>query len=646
MTICKLTIAVLSLLAPAAARAHDAPGGVDPGPLAGPGGGNGQSDIVVTAAGVAQPVVAVGQSVTLLDRATIERRQTVSLAELLATTPGVTVSRNGGEGGFTAVRIRGAEGEQTLTIIDGVRVNDPSSPGGGFDFGNLLAGSIERIEVLRGPDSVAWGSQALGGVVNIVTTPPSVTPGARARVDYGSHDSLFATAGATGGTGPLRLALDVGRFSTDGISAAAAGRETDGFSQTGGAARAAIDLAPGVGIDLATYYAHSHTSLDGYPPPAYVLADDTEYSTVQEIYGAAGFHADLAGGRAKNHFGFTIADINRDNYDPSAGRAPIFLGRGRSERYSWQGDFSLIRGLRLVAGAERETSRFTDGFTAASTAITSIYGEAILNPVGWLTVTGGVRRDDHRSFGSHDSADASVAAVRGSTVLRVSVAQGFKAPTLYQLYGDYGTRSLRPETALSFDAGVTQRLLDGAVEASATWFHRNTRGQIDFDACAAADVKNAGSICYDRPFGTYANIDRTRAEGVELALAATPLAAFHLVVSYSLIATRNWSAAAAGNRLARRPHDSGSVSLDYVAQPGWSIGATVLAVGHSYDDTANLTRLAGYVVAALRAELPIDGRVALFGRIENLTDERYQTVAGYGTEGRTVHGGVRVRFGG
>ena len=93
---------------------------------------------------------------------TLRASNSQSVSDLLATTPGISVSRNGGIGGFSAVRIRGAEGEQTLTLIDGVRVNDPSSPGGGFDFGNLLTGSIERIEVLRGPNSVPWGSQAIG----------------------------------------------------------------------------------------------------------------------------------------------------------------------------------------------------------------------------------------------------------------------------------------------------------------------------------------------------------------------------------------------------------------------------------------------------------------------------------------------------
>ena len=149
----------------------------------------------MVATGVEQSRDDSGQAVTVIDRATIEQRQTVAVSDLLATTPGVTVSRNGGIGTVTGVSIRGAETTQTLTIIDGVRVNDPSSPGGAFDFGTLLAGSVDRIEVLRGPNSVPWGSQAIGGVVNITTAQPTEGLQGRGSIEYGSNNSVFANAG-------------------------------------------------------------------------------------------------------------------------------------------------------------------------------------------------------------------------------------------------------------------------------------------------------------------------------------------------------------------------------------------------------------------------------------------------------------------
>ena len=129
--------------------------------------------IIVTANRSPQPIERIGQSVTVIDAPELERRQTSSVADVLRTVPGVTIARNGGIGSVTSVFIRGADSDQTVALIDGVKLNDPSSPGGGFNFGNLLIGNIERIEVLRGPSSVLWGSQAIGGVVNMITRQPT-----------------------------------------------------------------------------------------------------------------------------------------------------------------------------------------------------------------------------------------------------------------------------------------------------------------------------------------------------------------------------------------------------------------------------------------------------------------------------------------
>ncbi len=356
---------------------------------------------IIVAAGVPQYAREVGQAVTVIDRATIEQRQTVSIADLLATTPGVTVSRNGPLGGFTALRIRGAEGEQTLTIIDGVRVNDPSAPGGGFDFANLLAGSVDRVEILRGPNSVPWGSQALGGVVNIVTAAPGWGVQGRGSVEYGEHNSVFANAAISGANDRFSGALTAGYLRTDGISVAANGTEPDGYRQYGATGRIGINITRDIGIDLRAYYAHSRVSLDGFPPPNYTLADDAEYSTTQELYGYAGVHANFLDDHFKNRVAFTIADINRDNFDSPASTAPSFLGRGRSQRYEYQGDFQVIDQVRLVAGAEHEDTRFFDGAKTYRAGVTSFYGEAIVNPIRQLTITGGIRHDQHKAYGGH-----------------------------------------------------------------------------------------------------------------------------------------------------------------------------------------------------------------------------------------------------
>jgi vitamin B12 transporter len=594
-----------------------------------------RTDIIVTATGVPQAPETIGQAVTVIDRQTIEQRQTVALSDLLATTPGVTVSRNGGLGALTAVRIRGAEDSQTLTLIDGVRVNDPSSPGGAFDFANLLAGSIDRVEVLRGPNSVPWGSQAIGGVVNVTTMQPGYGLQARGNVEYGSFDTVFANGGVSGKSGIVSASLNAGYLKTNGISTAASGTEPDGYRQFGATGRVQIAFTDNISLDLRGYYAHSKVDIDGFAfVPPYLPVDDAEYGKTQELYGYAGLNADFLNGRFHNRIAFTIADINRDNYDPSfSTTTPSFLARGRSERYQYQGDFQVIEQVRLVAGVEHETTRFNDGSLFKSRGVTSFYGEAILSPIDRLTITGGVRYDDDSAFGGHTTWGANaVYTLPTETTIRASFAEGFKAPTLYQLYGPFGlgNKDLKPETARSYDIGIEQKLIGNTVSASATWFHRDTTNQID----------------YDQGTFRYGNIDRARAEGVEIALNMRPSSTLTLSAAYSFIDAKNRAPADVdfGNDLARRPHQSVSASIDWKTPIGLGVGATVLTVGDSFDDAANLNRLDGYAIVGLRADFPIGDKFSVYGRVDNLFDEQYTVVRGYNTPGRAAYGGIRLKF--
>ncbi len=600
----------------APAWAQDAPAGDD-------------DEIVVVAAGVPQRVEETGRSVTVIGRDEIEQRQTVAVSDMLATTPGVTVSRNGGIGGFTGVRIRGAEGEQTLVLIDGVRANDPSAPGGGYDFANLLAGSVERVEVLRGPNSVAWGSQAIGGVVNIVTTEAHDGLRARANAEYGSENTVNASAALIGGNDTVSGAVTAGYYDTDGISQAANGTEDDGYRQFGASGRLEVRFAPNVALDLRGYYADSRVDLDGFPPPTFAtFADTLEYQKTQEIYGYAGLRAEL--GPVRNRLGFSLADVNRDNFDAALGAAPTFFARGRSERYEYQGDAQVARQLRLVFGAEHENSRVFDGTDRFNAGVTTVYGEAILTPIDHVTLTAGARNDDHSQYGSHWTWGANLAVEpwAGGTV-HASYGEGFKSPTLYQLYSAFGFRDLQPETAKSYEAGVRQSFADGRVSLGATWFHRDTDRQIDFSLVTF----------------TYFNLAKTRAEGVELEAVVEPVTGLTLRASYTHTDAENRSPGANfGKDLQRRPKDAGSLSADYRFGFGLSLGGTATMVGDSFDDAGNFVRLNGYTLLGVRAEMPIGGNLALYGRIDNLDDAKYQTVAGYGTQGRAAYGGVRLRF--
>lgn len=615
MQFLKLSLVATAALAPLAAHAQ-----------------SDDAQIVVVASGVAQRADTVGRSITVIDREEIEQRQTVALSDLLATTPGLTVVRNGGLGTSTAVSIRGAQSDQTLVLIDGIRVNDPSATGGAYNFASLLAGSVERVEVLRGPNSVIWGSQAIGGVVNVTTLQGTEGLHVRANAEGGSFGTFDGNAAIAGGNDRITAGLTAGYLATDGISAAANGKEADGYRQLGATGNVQVKLAEGLALDLRGYFADSKVDLDGYAPPTYAFGDTGEYAKTQEIYGYAGLKNEALGGALRSRLGFTLSDIARDGYNADSSIA--YRYRGRAERYSYQGDATLARQLRLVFGAEHEQSRirYDEGFGSAerkSVGITSVYGQAIVTPLDPVTVTGGVRHDDHDQFGGHWTWNADLAVrATASTLLHASYGEGFKAPTLYQLYSAYGFAGLQPETAKSYEAGARQMLAGGKVALGVTWFHRDADNQIDYNFATS----------------TYYNLTKTRAEGVELEGVLQPVKALTVRANFTHVTAENRSAGALGKDLPRRPRDTGSVSADYRFPFGLAIGGTVTMVGDSFNDAGNTTPIDGYALAGVRAEMPVTKLLSVYGRIDNIGDVRYQQITGYGTYGRAAYGGVRVRF--
>lgn len=584
--------------------------------------------IVVTAARATQAAAETGQAVTILDRDLIEQRQAVAVADLLAQTPGVTATRNGGVGGFTGLRIRGAEAEQTLVLIDGVRVNDPSSPGGGFDFANLLADNIERIEVLRGPNSVPWGSQAIGGVVNIVTARPTHEPSLAARAEGGAFGAAQAVANGGFASGPVSASLGGGYFRTEGVSAAANGTERDGYERYAANSRVEIRLAQNIAVDLRGWFDRGRTELDGYPPPFFAFTDTAEFSKIRELFGYAGVRATF--GPLANRAAFTIGDVHRDNFDPASGSGPGFVARGRVERFEYQGDLAATVWARLVFGAESERSRFDDGFSTFRTGVDSAWGELIVKPWTRLTLTAGIRHDDHRDYGGHTTFGGNAALDLGTAIVRASYAEGFKAPTLFQLRSDFGNPALRPETARSYDVGVEQKLIGNKLSASLTYFRRRTRNQIDFAV------------------RRYENVARSRASGVEAALYLRPAEALRINAAWTYVDAENRTAGSPdfGKALLRRPQSSFALNADWRTPAGLTLGGTLRQVSDSIDrnELGQRVRLDGYVLADLRASWPASERLELYGRVENLFDAQYQTVLGYGAPGRAAYAGVRVRL--
>ncbi len=598
-------------------------------------------DIIVTATGAPASRQEIGQSVSVLTAQDIALRQTVSVADLLASIPGVTITRNGPAGGFAAVRIRGAEGEQTLALIDGIKVNDPSSPGGGFDFGTLLTGNIARIEVLRGPNSVPWGSEAIGGVVNIVTPAPDKGGWhGSANGEIGSGNGTRLVGNVSSGSGPVRASLGGGWFDERLISAFRYGAEKDGLRQYAANGRIEADLSSTISLDLRGWFAHSRVEIDGYAPPDYLEATDTaEFTQIKQVIGYAGINGHW--GDLHHRLAITLSDINRDTYFAPGDAAPEYLNHGRTARMEYRGDWRLMPGLRAVLGVEHERTRSFDGFATYRTHVTSGFVQAITSPIKALTLTTGLRLDDHATYGRHWTPSAHLAfQAAPSTRLRAAYGGGFKAPSLFQLYSYYGNRVLRPETAHSMELGIDQSFSGDRVIVSASYFRRTTKNQIDFISCTGL----TSGICTDRPNGTYDNRVATRAEGLELAANARIRDRLSVNATYGYLIARDRQTGAA---LPRRPRHQLSADMDWEATSGFRLGASLAWRGQSHDTdfaTYEPVILSDALLVGLRASAPLTETIEAYARVENLFATRYELVSGYGTAGRTLHAGLRARF--
>jgi vitamin B12 transporter len=592
-----------------------------------------ETGITVTATGTRSEVEDTGQPVTVIGQDEIDAVQGADVTRVLRRAPGVAITRNGPPGAFTGVRVRGASAEQLLVLVDGVRVADPAAPGGGFDFGNLGAGEIEKLDLLRGSNSTIWGSDAIGGVLLVTTR---ARRGLIASGEYGSDDSTYLTASGGAGSDAFFVGGSAGWQRTDGYSAAASGSEPDGFEQWSANAQARAYLSPAFELFALGRYAKGNLDLDGYPAPNYTFADTAESQRTRQYSGAAGAIYDSGPLYLRGSYSFS--DTERATFDPAFGPAPNYTTDGRSHRGDLRGEWRPIGPLILNFGGEAEWTSFGSMFDARQG--THIWGAYVQAGVeyGKLSAHAGLRHDRHARFGGATSLGADLSyAVAPELRLRASYGEGFKAPTLFQLLSDYGNDALQPERSRSFDLGLAWRTRAAPTWGAVTLYRRDSRNLIDFVSCFGV----SGGICANRPFGTYDNVGRARAQGFEVEFGLAPSQRLRTSVAYSYLDAKD---RANGAQLARRPRHALTAAVDWTSPIGLVLGGDVRLVGDSFDDAAGAVPLDGHALADLRASLPLGERFELYGRIENLFDARYTEVAGYGTRGRAGFVGARLRL--
>jgi len=589
--------------------------------------------ITVTANGLGTDIRNTGQAVSVIDSEEIDRVQGADPTRVLRRVPGLSLARNGGVGGVTAINVRGANAEQVLVLVDGVRVSDPASPAGGFDFGNLLTGTIDKFDILRGSNSTIWGSDAVGGVMDISTRTET---GARGSVEYGARDTLFASASAGVDDARVYYGLTGSWFSTDGFSAAADGTENDGFRQLALGMVTFVDLTDSLEAFAHANFSEGDLEIDGFASaPPYGLVDSADTQKTTRHWGDVGLA--YYGNDLTLRGSYSLADTERTNRNGEG--LETFASDGHSQRLALRGEYRLLGGLVAAFGGEHEWSDYrTTSDGTAEVETTGAYAQ-----LGWvmgpLAAHVGGRVDDHEDFGTEATFGGDVSYRIGSDLrLRASLGEGYKAPTLFQLYSEYGNRALEPEQSTSFDLGIEKGQRDVGLYLALTGFRRDSDNLIGYVSCFGA---GAPAICTPGQFGVYQNVGRARAQGLEAEAGVELLNGLRLSGVYSFVDSEDRET---GLDLARRPRHFGTLFADYRTSFGLDLGADLRISGSRFDDPANLTRLDGYEVLDLRASIALGEKLELFGRVENVFDADYQTVAGYGTAGRGAFIGVRAQM--
>jgi vitamin B12 transporter len=599
------------------------------------------STVVVTADRVPAERQDVASSITLITADDIAAKQAPTLTDALKDVPGLNLVQTGGPGGQASVFLRGTNSNHVKVLIDGIDVGDPSAPTGAFDFGQVLTPDIARVEVLRGPQSGLYGSDAIGGVINIITRqgegPARVTAG----LEGGSFETFNQNGGVQGGAGALHYAATVAHVYSGAtpvtppeLLAPGERRIDDRYDNITASTKLGYEVTADFDLGLVARYVDGQLKFTGdnfftgFPDASQSETDTRQYDT-------RGFaHLKAFGGRFEQTLGVAYSSIATTEASPDN---PTSYFTGDRVKVDWQGEVKLMPGETLVLGAEHQRDGIRQPVSASST-IDSGYAELVSSPVKDLNASLAVRYDANSGFGGQTTwrfAPTYFVEATG-TKLQASVGTGFKAPTLserfqdFPAFGFFGNPDLRPETSLGYDIGFEQGLLkDRRLSFGATWFHNTIRNLIDTNAS----------------FTSYANVGRAHSQGVESFVALKPVETVSLRLDYTFTEAED---DILHQELLRRPRDKWTLDARWQATRRLSLDLDLLSVSSWIDGNRQFTipRLTapGYTTADIAASYDVTAQVTVYGRVANLADARYENPTGFLKPGRGVFAGVRARF--
>ena len=611
------------------------------------------NEVVVSATRTDSNTLELANSISVIDSEQISNSNSTNVFDILKSETGISFTRQGGNGSLSNLYIRGANSSHTLVLIDGVEVNLNNDPSGVYDFSALPIDNIERIEVLRGPQSTLYGSDALAGVVNIITKKGNGSPKFSLLTEGGSYNTYKALAGINGSIQKLNYTFSLSRIASDGFSSASekyGNSEKDGYTFNNLSSVLGYNFNENVEINLYSRFTKSKSDYDQFGG---MFGDDPTYVFNQEETSFRGEgKIKLFNGDWNQKLGLSfIRNVRKYSFDTSA--ASIYYSHslydGRKYKLDWQNDFRVNKSNLLTAGIDLEFDEASSEYYAFTflkppdyasiipmkdTRTIGIYLQDQLKFDESFFITLGARLDDHNKFGSQFTYRIAPAYMlwETGTKFKATIGTGFKAPSLYYLYDpSYGNENLNPEKSFGWDAGIEQFFFSQNISVGATFFYNKFSDMFGFDYVTFKTI----------------NINQAVTKGIEVFLEAKPINNLRLKANYTYTDARDISRNSAnfGTKLLRRPESKVGFYSSYSFIPKANITAEVIWVGTREDINFSLyerTELKGYVLLNLAAHYNIFNFLRLNARVENLLDTDYEEVFGYATPGLSFYGGIKL----
>jgi vitamin B12 transporter len=613
-------------------------------------------EIVVTATRVETPANEVASSVTVITRQDLEQTKKITLIEALQEILGLFSLQSGPIGSSASVMLRGANSEHTLVMIDGVEVNDPITPSRTYDLSHIKVEGIERVEILRGPQSTLYGSDAMAGVINIITQKGQGKPQLHLSSLGGSYGTFSGAAGLTGSMEKLDYSLWASTLTSRGFSAANAAlegnTEADGYKNLSLSVRAGFKASDNIDLDFAARFIDTESEIDNYGS---AFGDDP--NNIQ-TYGSLFLKGHVRGLFLKNRWEqkltFSHVHSNRKTDNPTDEQHPFDSDRSFYKsaliKLDWQNNLFLHKSNTLTFGAEYqreqgESSYHSESIWGPSESFfplqkahnTGVYIQDRMRLAGVFFLTAGIRVDSHSKSGPSTTYRIGPAFIiqQTNTKLKATYGTGFKSPSLYQLYapaniwGPIGNQNLKPEETTSWDLGIEQDLLSGKARLGGTYFSSRFENLLEYDYTQG-----------------YINIAKASSKGVEFVLEFAPAENLVISASYSNIVAKDLTT---GEALLRRPKDKFTAKLNFGFLAKGRIVLSFMHLGKR-DDMEWIdwisTRVEMDPFSLLNAAVSWDilPDIQFYLRIENILDQRYELIKGYGTPGRSAYGGFKIQL--